>query len=87
MQIQIQNVDLSTISNSKNTGKLLNGAPMDFCSENLNAHFFQPLLVFQHSLGSEGEMGEKNWADSLCNWGHGVYQNLLLRNAGCIISP
>jgi hypothetical protein len=34
MQIQIQKVNLSTNSNSKNTGKLLKGAPVDFCSEN-----------------------------------------------------
>ena len=39
-QIQIQNVNLSTNSNSKNTKKLQKGAPVDFCSENRNAHFF-----------------------------------------------
>jgi hypothetical protein len=40
MQIQIQNVNLSTSSNSKNTGNLQKGAPVDFCSENQVTHFF-----------------------------------------------
>jgi hypothetical protein len=49
MQIQIQNIYLSTNSNSKNTKKSRKGAPVDFCSNNWIAHFFQPSLVFQHS--------------------------------------
>jgi hypothetical protein len=40
MQIQIQNVSLGTNSNSKNTGNLRKGTPVDFCSENQVAHFF-----------------------------------------------
>jgi hypothetical protein len=40
MQIQIQNVSLGTNLNSKNTGNLRKGAPVDFCSENQVAHFF-----------------------------------------------
>ncbi len=40
MQIQIQNVNLSTNTNSKNTGNLQKGAPVDFCIENQVAHFF-----------------------------------------------
>ncbi len=40
MQIQIQNVNLSTNSNSINTGNPRKGTPVDFCSENRVAHFF-----------------------------------------------
>jgi hypothetical protein len=52
MQIQIQNVNLSTNSNSKNTRNLQKGAPVDFCSENRVAHFFVVKTELSGSLFS-----------------------------------
>jgi hypothetical protein len=52
MQIQTQNINLSTNSNSKNTGNLRKGTPVDFCSENQVAHFFVVKTKLSGSLFS-----------------------------------